>query len=107
MWRDIFDTITWENREKCMDMRNVAQLVCILSMLDQSDTDYEIVRSICTDVFGGEHEYTKAMNVILNSWSKQSDEEIGKLFLELLREIHVTLKADLEADALKEKENAS
>ena len=88
-------------------MKNVAQLVCVLSMMEQPDTDYEFVRKVCVDVFGGEDEYTKAMSTVLDNWSKQSEETIGKLFLELLQEVNVSIKADLEADALKEKENAS
>lgn len=90
-----------------MDMKNVAQLVCILSMLEQSDIDYESVRNICIDEFGGEYEYAKVMNTVLSNWNNQSEGDAEKLFLSLLREVHIAIKQDLEADAQRAKENAS
>ena len=90
-----------------MDMRNVCKLVSIYSMLDSADFDRDRVKNIGFKVFGGEEEFDTTFEEIISKWGDLDNEFVETLFLELLEECYTAIKADLEADTLKEKENAS
>ena len=107
MWRNICERLTWENREKCMDMKNVAHLVALMAFSSSSDEGFECVKQAALCVFGSDSEIKTALTKVTNLTNKMENSEFLGMMGQSAIGAFALLKADLEADALKEKENAS
>jgi len=90
-----------------MDMKNVCTLVSLYSALEGVEFDINKVRSLGVKVFGNEEDFEVAFEQVISTWGGVSNETAEQLFLDILEEVYVAIKADIEAEALKEKENAS
>lgn len=90
-----------------MDMRNVAHLVGILSFSSGSSEGFSYVKEAALFVFGDNETIEKYMQKVTAITNNMSEEDFADMMKQSAIGCFALLKADLEADAMKEKENAS
>ena len=89
-----------------MNMKNVAQMVSIVGMLENTKHDV-IPGALAVEVFGSDENCINAMGAIYAKYNNLTEDQIATLYSDMLKECFIAIKADLEANALKEKENVA
>ena len=89
-----------------MNMRNVVFYMAMLEFLNGTE-DSELILKNAIDVFGTQELAEKALTKGANTVGDLSDENFNTLLNNTIKDCFITLKNDLEADALRDKENAS
>lgn len=90
-----------------MDMKNVFNLMTTMAMCSTGGFSNEKAQELAVKCFGSADEYEKAFDIVCQQWDNIPDNTLEEWFFSKLEEDFKAIKADLEADALKEKENAS
>ena len=90
-----------------MDMRNVAHLASIMVFSSNSVDGFNCIKEAALRVFGDVESIEDHMKKVTDIVSTMSEEDFIELMQQSAIGCFALLKADLEADALRDKENAS
>ena len=90
-----------------MDMRNVAHLASIMVFSSNSVDGFNCIKEAALYVFGDTESVEDHMRKVTDVVSTMPEEDLIELMQQSAIGCFALLKADLEADALRDKENAS
>lgn len=89
-----------------MDMRNVAHLVSIMAFSANSVDGFNCIKEAALYVFGDTESVEDHMKKVTDVVSTMSEEDFIELMQQSAIGCFALLKADIEVDALRDKENA-
>lgn len=89
-----------------MNMKNVAQMVAILGMFEDTKHD-SIPVALAAEVFGSDENCVDVLEKAYKQYDNLTEEQFATTYGNMLKECLIALKNDFEADTLLDKEDAS